>query len=209
MLKKCFILSFLVASFFFSAYADSSTMLSQTLKNMHSAQANFSQTIVDKKGRILEKSSGHMALQRPGQFRWDTQQPAKQLIVTNGKRLWVYDPELEQVTIRKLAKAAGEAPAMLLSDDDLALEKEFTVEMATGTSPSVQWFLLKPKDKSSIVSELRLGFVNQIINEMEIHDHLGHVTRIHFKNVVFNLPVPSSLFTFKIPAHVDVIDETK
>ena len=192
------------------AFADSATQtLSGLLKNMHSMQANFTQTIVNKNGKAMQKSSGLMSLQRPSRFRWDVTGPIKQLIVTNGKRLWIYDPDLEQVTIRALVKAAGETPAMLLSDENLSLTSEFAVSAANNNASSLQWFLLIPKDKSSMIASLKLGFANGEIKEMQLRDHLGHNTIIQFSNVRLNTSLSASLFSFKPPAHVDVIDETK
>lgn len=199
------IISFIYSSF---TYAQSpSSTLSELLKNMHSLQANFTQTIFDQKGKSRQKSTGHMMLQRPSQFRWDTLEPNRQLIVTNGKRLWIYEPELEQVTIRALAKAAGETPAMLLSDENLSLTQEFTVQSLPKTT--LTWFSLVPKDKSSMIASLKLGFADKEIREMQIQDHLGHMTRIQFSRVKMNSPLQASVFTFTPPAQVDVIDETK
>lgn len=211
--KKLFftIFTLIVAT---SAFADttattpSGQTLSQLLKSMHSMQANFTQTIKDKKGRTIQKSTGHMDLQRPNQFRWDVRAPNKQLIVTNGKRLWVYDPDLEQVTIRALGKAAGDTPAMLLSDADLQLDKEFVIRPVKNAS-SIQWYTLLPKDPSSVIAAMKLGFDKQQIQQMEIQDHLGHTTLIVFNNIKENVPISSALFIFKPPAHIDVIDETK
>ncbi len=182
--------------------------LSQLLKNTHSMQANFVQTILDKHGKAIQTVSGKMALQRPSQFRWNTLDPTRQLIVTNGKRLWIYDPDLEQVTIRSLSKAAGETPAMLLSDETLTLDKDFIVSPSE-SKDSVQWFKLIPKDKGSLVSSLKLGFSNGTIQQMIINDHLGHTTRIRFSNVITNEAINKSQFAFTPPANVDVIDETK
>jgi len=205
------LLGFITAWFFVSAaHAESaSDTLTGYLQNMRSMRADFTQTIIDNKGRALQKSSGEMLLQRPNQFRWDVKTPIRQLIVTNGKRLWIYDPDLEQVTIRGLAKAAGETPAMLLSDPNLSLGKEFDVKAITVASSALQWFMLTPKDKSTVISALQLGFANHIIQEMQLSDHLGHTTKITFTHVKLNAPINSSLFSFTPPTHVDVIDETK
>lgn len=209
--KKIFcLLPALFLIFASQVYADSATeTLSQLLKNMHSMQADFSQTVVDKRGKALQKATGHMSLQRPSQFRWEVMQPNHQLIVTNGKRLWIYDPDLEQVTIRTLVKAAGETPAMLLSDKDLSLTKEFAVQPMDKPSSSLKWFVLTPKDKGSMISSLQLAFENQEIRQMQLQDHLGHSTLIEFSNIKFNSPLAASLFNFKPPANIDVIDETK
>ncbi|MHB1949275.1 MAG: outer membrane lipoprotein chaperone LolA [Gammaproteobacteria bacterium] len=205
------LLGFITALFFISAaQAESATdTLTGFLQNMRSMRADFTQTILDNKGHALQKSSGQMLLQRPNQFRWDVKSPIRQLIVTNGKRLWIYDPDLEQVTIRGLAKAAGETPAMLLNDPNLSLGKEFDVKAITVDSSALQWFMLTPKDKSTVISALQLGFANQIIQEMQLSDHLGHTTKITFNHVKLNVPLASNLFNFTSPAHVDVIDETK
>lgn len=218
MLKK--IIFFMITSFIsFSVLADTTAneSLSQLLKNMHSLQADFTQTIVDKKGKVIQKNVGHMDLQRPSRFRWDVRSPSKQLIVTNGKKLWIYDPDLEQVTIRVLVKTAGETPAMLLSDENLSLSSEFSVSpinnasdhSSSHASSHLQWYLLIPKDQSSIISALKLGFQNQQIRQMQLEDHLGHTTMITFSNIKQNVPVSDSLFNFKPPAHIDIIDETK
>lgn len=211
MIKKTlsilFGLSLLLFSSLTQAAESASTALSQLLKNMHSLQADFTQTIIEQNGKTSHKSKGHMMLQRPNQFRWDVLQPNRQLIVTNGKRLWIYEPELEQVTIRALAKAAGDTPAMLLSDENLSLAKEFFVQAAP--SASLDWFVLTPKDKSSMIASLKLGFDDNQIHEMQLQDHLGHTTRIQFSRVQLNFPIAASFFTFMPPAQVDVIDETK
>lgn len=182
--------------------------LSTLLKNMHSMQAQFTQTILDKNGKVIQRNTGHMALQRPNQFRWDVIKPLRQLIVTNGKKVWIYDPELEQVTIRKLVKAAGETPAMLLSDENLSLTKEFSVRPLKNSS-SLQWYLLIPKDRGSIISSLKLAFHHQQIAAMHLEDHLGHITQIQFSNVKLNNELNSHLFNFKPPRNIDVINEIK
>lgn len=193
-----------------SAWAETpADHLSALLKNMHSMQANFIQTIEDKNGQAMQKNTGKMALQRPNQFRWEVLTPLHQLIVTNGKILWIYDPDLEQVTIRKLVKAAGETPAMLLSDETLSLAKEFNVKALKSSSDHLNWYVLTPKDQGSIISTLKLGFNQNQIRLMELEDHLGHITHIQFKEIKFNRSFSSNLFNFKPPAHVDIIDETK
>lgn len=203
-IKKIVFSIFLSLGFISIAHADAAGTLSQLLKNMHSMQADFTQSIVDKRGKVVQKSVGRMDLQRPNHFRWDVRSPIKQLIITNGKKIWIYDPDLEQVTIRKLVKAAGETPAMLLSDENLTLTNDFSVQQLNDSS-----FLLIPKDQGSIISSLKLGFSNQQIREMQMQDHLGHTTKIEFSHVVLNKPESASLFNFKPPANIDIIDETK
>lgn len=195
-----------LASFFSCVYADSaSDTLTQLLNNIHTMQANFTETVKDTKGKTLNQLEGKMSLQRPGQFRWDVTAPNRQLIVTNGKKIWIYDTDLQQVTIRYFGKDAGEAPALLLSHSNETLTKDFQVNTQNNSST----FLLKPKDKSSMFESIQLAFANQEIKEMQLQDHLGHITVIQFNRIVMNNQLPPSLFDFKKPANVDVIDETR
>jgi outer membrane lipoprotein carrier protein len=204
-LKKIFILLsiFCFCSF---ANADSAAVLTQLLNNIRSMQADFTQTIVNKSGKAVQQSQGRMIMERPGKFRWEVKQPTAQLLIANGQRLWIYDPDLEQVTIRLLNKAAGEAPALLLSEANTALSKDFNVR--TQSAGSLQWFLLIPKNRDSMLSQVMLGFSGNQIREMNLRDHLGHNTMIQFQRVVMNASVPDSVFHFTPPANVDVIDET-
>jgi outer membrane lipoprotein carrier protein len=203
------IFSLVLGCFYLSTtFADTvSAELINLLNNVRTMQGEFIQTISNNKGKAISQTNGLMALQRPGKFRWDTKQPNKQLIVTNGTKVWIYDPDLDQVTIRFLTKEAGETPALLLSNTNSTLEKDFSVEVLNIKSP-LRWFLLKPKDRGSMFEAIKLGFDNQQIKQMQLQDHLGHVTHIQFSHVVINKVLASSLFTFTPPAKVDVIDET-
>lgn len=200
MLKKLLCLFWLVSC----AYAEpASDSLNSLLQNMQSFSAHFLQIISDH-GKILQKSSGEMWLKRPGQFRWQVNTPIKQIIITSGKRLWIYDPDLDQVTIRSFTKTAGQTPAMLLSDPTLSLSKDFIVK-----SNSAESFILTPKNKNDMLTHLKLTFSNKIIHKMELEDHLGHTTVIQFNQTKINPSVSASLFNFVPPKGIDIIDETK
>jgi outer membrane lipoprotein carrier protein len=201
--------SFLIlCCYFSSSYADpASDQLLQLLNTIHTLQADFTQVVTDAKGRTLNRAEGQMSLQRPGKFRWNVQHPNAQLIVTNGKKIWIYEPDLEQLTIRYLGKEAGETPALLLSNTNETLTKDFSVQ--TVNSADMQWFLLKPKDKGSMFEKIKLGFVKQEIRQMQLQDHLGHTTVIQLNRIVMNSTLSPSLFNFKASGKVDVIDETK
>lgn len=193
-----------------AAHADSATdSLSQLLSNVRTLNSDFTQTMSDKNAKQIQHSTGHMALQRPGKFRWEVKKPTAQLVVTNGNRLWIYDPDLEQVTIRLLNNEVGDSPAMLLSHTNVALEKDFSVKSISGPSSATKWFLLIPKNKNSLFAQIRFGFIDNQIREMVLQDHLGHTTTIEFYNLKMNPTLSSSLFSFKPPANVDVIDETR
>jgi len=204
MIKK---ILFIVSVFFCAfAYAESpSEALTRLLLNIHTLQADFSQVI---QGKTMQQSQGHISLQRPGKFRWEVTSPMTQLIIANGARLWIYDPDLEQVTIKSFSKSTGQSPAFLLSDANLTLEKDFFVKEISHT-PTSQTFLLKPKDNDNMFADIQLTFIQKQIRVMQLQDRLGHVTRITFKNVKLNAPLATALFSFKPLLHVDVIDETK
>ena len=209
-------ISISISIFFFfysNAYANSSfssssssnpatTQLTQLLAAIQTLQADFTQTISN------QKSVGHIILQQPGKFRWEVKKPVAQVIVTDNKRLWIYDPDLEQVIIRSLNTEIGETPAFLLSHPSSALEKNFQVKTIKN-SGSLQWFVLIPKNKNSLFAFIKMGFLKNQLREMDLQDHLGHNTVIEFYNSLLNYPISASLFTFKPPRHVDVIDETR
>lgn len=182
--------------------------LTQLLQPMHSLQANFTQSILDNQGRVIQKSIGKIALQRPGYFRWEVSSPIKQIIIANATRLWIYDPDLEQVVIKPAQQAVGGTPVFLLSNVAETLEKEFAVK-ALPNKVDWRWFSLVPKNKDKMFEAIQLGFYKQQIKEMRMQDSIGHSTVIEFKQVKTNLALSAALFNFKPPANVDVIDETK
>ena len=212
MLKKI-LTAILFLTFSTATFAqDATDALTALLLNIKTMQADFTQTVTDKsKGKSLQHTQGQMALQRPGKFRWDVTKPIAQLIIANGQRLWIYDTDLEQVTIRSFEHAAGQTPAILLSASTLSLSKDFAVK----TQPMLaqiagqQIFLLTPKDKEDPFETIRLTFLNKQIHEMRLEDRLGHVTTIAFQNVKTGMPLAEKLFIFKPSANVDIIDETK
>lgn len=192
-------------------YADDTAAkdLSVLLTNLNAVKADFTQIITDKNAKQIQQSVGQMYMQRPGKFRWFVKKPSKQLVVTNGKKIWIYDPDLEQVTIRALTKEVGESPAMLLTNPNTTIEKDYQVENIKASAKDLQWFSLVPKNQNSMFAKIKLGFNKNQIREMELQDHIGHTTAIAFYNISMNPALSASLFSFKPPAHVDVIDETR
>lgn len=204
-----FISAIILFSFLTMAHAASASAdLASILNTVKSMKANFTQTVYDNHGKATQKSSGKMALQRPGKFRWDITKPMPQLIIANETRLWIYDPDLEQLTIRSLKKAAGESPALLLSHSE-NLDKNYNVKTVEKNSPGWRWFSLVPKQQGNLFESMQMGFVNNQIREMRLQDNLGHTTVIQFQNIQLNVGLPASLFTFKPSSKVDVIDETR
>lgn len=211
MLKRIF-LGTLVFFFATISHADSAAQsLTSILLSMQTMEADFSQSVKDKTSHSLQQTYGHMALVRPGKFRWEVTRPTKQLIIANGKRLWIYDPDLEQVTIQTFHAETGKTPALLLSDKSLTLDRDYNVQSVPVLSQIAgsQTFLLTPKDKDDPMNKIKLSFINKKIREMQLEDHLGHTTTIAFNNVKMGVQIADSQFVFHQPANVDVIDETK
>jgi outer membrane lipoprotein carrier protein len=201
---------YLMANFISTAFAasDSST-LTDLLQGVKTLKANFTQQTRDGRGKETQRAYGRMALERPGKFRWEITKPIPQLIIANKNTLWVYDPDLEQVTVRNLNYSAGEAPALLLSHDNASLEKGFKVSTLPAKQANMQWFSLTPKKPDNMFEHIEIGFSNKELKQMRLKDHLGNMTAIQFTNIQNNMAVNASLFTFKAPARVDVIDERK
>jgi len=192
-----------------ASHASPSTDLTALLGAVHSLRADFTQTIFDNRGKAIQKSYGHMALQRPGRFRWEIVKPIPQLIIANPTKLWIFDKDLDQVTIRSLKHAAGETPALLLSHENAIIDNDFSVQDVKKSSAEGRWFLLKPKQADSMFDSIQMGFLHNQIQEMQLKDHLGHTTRIQFTHIEANQTLSPALFIFKPPANVDVINETR
>ena len=204
------ILLFVCSFFLIKAQAETASAdLANLLNSIHTMQADFVQTVYDNRGKAIQQSHGHMTLKRPNKFRWQIQKPVPQLIIANQARLWIYDPDLEQVTVRALGKTSAETPALVLSHNNIQLDNDYVVTAVAGKSANSHWFKLIPKQADSMFEFIRMGFNNGAISDMELKDHLGHSTQIQFKNTKINIAVAENLFTFKAPANVDVIDETR
>jgi outer membrane lipoprotein carrier protein len=203
-----------LVSFLFclQARADAaSDALSRLLLNIHSMQANFTQTVKDRSAQTTVQSSGKMALVRPGKFRWEVIKPNRELIIASGRHIWIYDPDLQQATLQTSRGGSGKAPALLLSEENLELEANYNVKSvpALAAIAGLRIFELTPKDPDDPLQNIKLTFLQQQIREMQLQDRLGHTTLIAFNKVELDKPVADSLFKFTPPENIDVIDETK
>lgn len=200
--------SFILIIFFTVSYAANADNLEAKLNIIQTMQANFVQTVYNNHHKAVQQSVGRMSLSRPGKFHWQVEKPIPQTVIANGTRLWIYDPDLQQVTIRALQQTTGEAPALLLSHEDSGLAKDFAIQQSIKPG-NVIWFILIPKNADSNFAKVEFGFKQNQINEMRLQDQLGHTTQIQFKNVVLNKKISANIFNFKPPANVDIIDETR
>jgi outer membrane lipoprotein carrier protein len=188
------------------SYADEPVQQLKTfLKNSKSLTADFKQVLVSETGKAMQTSFGVFYLQRPGKFRWDYLKPFQQQIISNGGKVWFYDTDLEQVTVKKLDESVGSTPALLLSGD-VSLEENY--HMANqGVDGTMQWIKLVPKNQDSSFKYVLIGLENGQLGGMELSDNFGQLTRIYFSNLKLNPPLTSGLFDFQTPKGADVFSE--
>lgn len=190
------------------AYADDEAAvqkLTQLLNQAQTITARFSQLTLDGGGTQLQETAGELALKRPGLFRWHTDEPQEQLLVSNGEKVWLYDPDLMQVTIQKLDQRLTHTPALLLSGDVSEIRQNFAITFKE--AGDVVDFTLKPKASDTLFDSLRLSFRKGVINDMQLIDSVGQRTNILFLSVKMNPVVDAKQFTFEVPAGADVIQE--
>ena len=183
--------------------------LHQFLESTKTLRAGFTQIVVAKNGTRPQQSSGVMIFSRPGKFRWQIEKPYSQLLVSDGEKVWIYDPDLRQVTVKKVGNALGGTPAALLAGESggkSTLEKSFTLREA-GEREGLEWVDAVPKSQESGFEKLRLGFAGNDLKAMELSDNFGQTTSLYFSNLERNLVVAASSLSFKPPAGVDVISE--
>lgn len=173
------------------------------LKGLRTLRAEFTQAIVDEAGALREAAQGSVALARPGRFRWEYRQPAPQLLVSDGRTVWLYDAELEQVTVRPVADSLDHTPAMLLAGQGTVGES-YRVRNA-GRTEGLDIVELEPRVADADFRRLRLGFRGAELERMELLDRLGQTSRIVLSQLERNPALPDALFTFEPPAGVDVV----
>ncbi len=188
-----------------AADGDGYARVEKLLGNLQSLQAQFKQTLTDSKGQVTDQSSGTLAIRRPNRFRWDYTAPHEQLIVADGSRIWLYDPDLEQVTVRRLTDSLAGTPAMLLSGEG-KLADNFTVTQ-TSQDAQAQWVMMEPKRNDTDFKWVRLGFSGEVLKFMQLADKLGQITTLEFSNVERNPQIDPAKFTFKVPEGADVIGD--
>jgi outer membrane lipoprotein carrier protein len=178
--------------------------LNALLENTKSFSANFTQKLHKPKAEKDINYTGRFSLKRPNRFRWEVTSPDKQLLVADGKDLWFYDEDLQQVTVTPIGEAIGSTPAALLSSSTIDVNKNFFV-MQTVDTEKTQQFQLNPKRSDQLITKIKITFENKVLTEMEVTDSTDQRSVIHFSNVKMNPGLSDSLFTYKVPAGVDVI----
>lgn len=191
---------------------NAATELKSLLSPIATLQGGFQQTIKTEKGNVLQSMSGKLWLKKPAQFRWEILGKEPRLVVADGKKVWDYDKDLEQVTVQKLNKGKTRAPIYFLTGDANSIDKDFSVSRIaakTGSEHCMQnsnaCFQLKPKRKEGAFQWIRIGFKDKVLKEMEMLDQLGQYSQFIFKDVEVNPNIPASTFQFAPPKGVDVL----
>jgi outer membrane lipoprotein carrier protein len=175
------------------------------LRSTQTAQADFEQQVYDRDRKLVQRSRGSFTLQRPGRFRWSYAQPYAQLIVGDGRRVWIYDEDLNQVTVRAMAKALGSTPAALLAG---AADVERAFELSdAGTREGLEWVEARPREREAGFERIRLGLGTVGVQAMELTDHFGQTTLLRFTNIARNPRVDPDAFRFIPPKGADVLGE--
>jgi len=196
-----------------SAHAGAIEKLKTFIAATHSAQADFTQEVLDQNGKRIQSASGIMQFQRPGKFRWTYRKPYEQLIVGDGEKFWLYDVDLNQVTVRKLDAALGSSPAALLSGSN-EIERGFALA-EDGDREGLEWLQATPRGNSgankgqdSSFSRILMAFnTDSELVVMELNDMFGHTTVLRFSAMQRNPKLSGKLFHFTPPKGADVLSE--
>ena len=199
----------LIAASLLSASAAGSSLdrFSQFLSTTLTAKGDFEQKIVDRNGRLVQESKGTLAFSRPGRFRWTYVKPYAQLIVGDGTRVWVYDEDLKQVTVRRVDQALTSTPAALLAGNNEAM-RAFRIS-DQGDRDGLEWLEAVPRDKEGGFEKMRIGFGFVGPEVMELYDGFGQITVLRFTTFQRNPKLDAALFRFSPPHGADVVGDTK
>lgn len=189
-----------------SAYAGATDRLKNFIASTNSAQANFTQEVKDQNGQRIQSASGTMLFVRPGKFRWVYQKPYEQLILGDGEKFWMYDKELNQVTVKKMDAALGSSPAALLSGNN-EIERGFRLK-DTGTRDGLEWLEATPRNQDTSFEKILMAFDAQsALVVMELRDSFGHTTLLRLSRLQRNPQLAAQLFKFVPPKGADVLGE--
>ncbi len=189
-----------------SVHAAATDKLKTFVSATHSAQASFTQEVQDKNGKRMQSASGVMQFVRPGKFRWEYRKPYEQLIVGDGKKFWLYDIDLNQVTVKNLDAALGSSPAALLSGNN-EIERGFALK-DIAERDGLEWLQATPKSPETNFEKILMAFnAKSDLVVMELYDTFGHRTVLRFSELKNNPSLSPQLFKFTPPKGADVLGE--
>jgi outer membrane lipoprotein carrier protein len=184
------------------------TQLAAILSDTRTLQADVSQLTLDQDGREIQEFEARIILSKPDHFSWEIISPYNELLLADGKRIWRYEPDLEQVTIEPFSDDLERTPALLLNGDAKAIAESYSISSADMDFGSKVRFILHPKSPDSLFERLSLTFSGHILEEMQFEDSLGQKTSLTFSNLVANEPIAPDVFIFHVPEGLEVLDNT-
>lgn len=188
-----------------SLHAGGVERLKAFIAGARTAEADFTQTVADKSNRVTQQASGKMMFARPGKFRWDYVAPYEQVIVSDGVKLWLYDADLDQVTVKSLGDVMAGTPAALLAGDN-AIEKYFSLKNA-GERGGLEWLEATPKNRDTTFERIRMGFKGDVLAQMELFDYFGQRTTLNLTRFSRNPVIAPARFKFTPPKGADIIGD--
>ena len=188
-----------------AAHAGGIDRLNQFTSGTRTMRGEFEQKIYDRSRRVTQQSNGTLAFSRPGKFRWTYAKPYGQIIVGDGTKVWIYDEDLNQVTVKKLDLALGSTPAALLAGNNEAL-KAFDLR-DDGAKDGLEWVEAIPKDKEGNFERIRIGFGATGPEAMELADSFGQTTVLRFTKLERNPSLDPAIFRFTPPKGADVVGD--
>ena len=202
-LQRIFLILTLSTSVTLVHAADALSQLDSFIKDVETFQADFEQTLYDADSEPLQTSLGTIKIKRPGRFVWSYTQPDDQEIIADGERIWLYDKDLEQVTVNTINDRIAGTPLVLLMRS-APLNEAFDIK-ALGESDGINWVELTPKAENSDFELVFIGLNEAGLAAMELRDNFGQATQIRFSNFESGIFLDDSLFRFVVPDGVDVI----
>ena len=202
-MKKLIIIALIGSFISASAFAQSAeSRLNSALKSLDNLTAEFKQTVLDQDKQVVTQSSGKVAIQRPGKFAWIYETPYEQQIIADGSELWVYDVDLDQVTVKPIESGLATAPIMILMKQE-DIGNNFVVS-EIGQRKFLYWVSLEPKTTDMDYSQVFIGMEKGVVKAMELRDNFGQSTQIVFENLRLDVVHNPEIFRFVPPAGVDV-----
>lgn len=206
-MKKTITTLLLAASFALPAQAgEARAMIEEFFGELDTLAGDFSQVVTDPDGRVVEEAHGQVYLSLPDRFRWDYTNPYEQVVVADGRRVWLHDVELEQVTVRDQSEAAKDSPMLVLTDT--ALMDEYFETQELGRRDGAHWMKLLPRDEESQFQSVDVAVDTDGLRSMVFSDRFGQETELSFTDLERNADLEEGLFEFTPPDGVDVIGDT-
>ena len=202
MTLKNLLLIFIITLASFQLHASE---LTDYLNNLHTLEASFSQSVFTDNNVVKQKSKGLIVVKSPNQFYLEYNDPFKLVYVADGKKLWSYDEDLEQIVVKEQGDILVNSPAMLLGNPK-DLTQSYSIEK-TGESEGWLWFVLTPKKQSNNFESVSLAFADNDLKAMEMRDNFGQTTRLEFIKVKKNPSLAKNRFKFIPPKGVDIIGQ--